>query len=131
MGEPNDEHGTFEDKSAFASALMKGQTPTLMFHPESFFGERDVPLQAIFPIQFPYGIGGVKEKIPINVSEIECLKHYLRLSLTQFRRQDFLLVACHIYHRIRSFQTGYIRFQEIFQGKETLAERVSSFSEED
>ena len=77
LGEPNDEHGTFEYKSAFASALMKGQTPTLMFHPESFFGERDVPLQAIFPIQFPYGIGVVKEKIPINVSEIECLKHFV------------------------------------------------------
>ena len=91
-----------------------------MLHPENYFSERDIPLPLLFPIQFPYGFGGVKDKRPVKVSEIECLKQYLRLSSPAFRRQDFVLVSCHIFNRIKSFQTGYIKCQTKFHLLEAL-----------
>ena len=54
-----------------------------------------------FQIKFPYVYSGVKEEIVVKLSEIECIKKYLRIYLSQFRRQDFVMVACHIYHKIK------------------------------
>ena len=131
LGEPDQENGAYDDKDAFASAVLKGQTPVLMLHPKNYFGDKNLHLPSIFPLQFPFGFGGFKDERPVKVSEIECLKHYMRLSSPSFRRQDFVLVSCHIYHRIRSFQTAYIKCQAKFQNTKTLAERVSTFSEDD
>ena len=52
LGEPDQDSGTFGDKAEFASALLRGQTPTLMLHPEKYFGERDISVPLLFPIQF-------------------------------------------------------------------------------
>ena len=131
LGEPNSENGAFDDEAAFASALMKGSTPTLLFHPGSYNFQRDMPLTHLFPLQFPFGYGGIKENRPNKVSELECLKHYARLSSPEFRRGDFLLVTCHIYNRIKSFQSGFIKSKGKIQGDITLAERVSKLTEDD
>ena len=125
LSEPSKEEGTFKDNSAFATALLKGTSPTLLFHPGNYVKEYDLPFTSMFPLQFPFGHGDMFLKRPIPVSKIECIKNYMRVSLPQFRRQNFILVSTHMYHRIKSFETGYIKCQAAFQGHRTLAEGVS------
>ena len=128
--EPVSETGTYGTQQAFATAIIKGTVPTLLFHGRDFACSRQTPIQSIFPIQFPYGLGGVHEKRKNKVSEIECLRHYLRLSLPQFQRPDFILVVLGMYHRIKSFTSGLVKCKSLLRGK-TLAEQVASLSESD
>ena len=46
----------------------------------------------MFPIQFPFGLGSLNMNRPNKISDEECIKHYMRLSLPQFHRQDFILI---------------------------------------
>ena len=82
----------------------------------------------MFPLQFPFDYGDMFLKRPIPVSKIKCIKHYMRVLLPHFRRQNFILVLTHMYHRIKSFETGYIKCQAVFQGHQTLAEGVSKIT---
>ena len=118
----------YDSQQAFASAILKGTVPTLLFHGGDFCSSKDTPIEKIFPIQFPFGLGGVEQKRKTKVSAIECLRHYLRLSLPQFHRQDFILVVLGMYHRIKSFTTGLVKCRSMLRGQ-TLAERIASLSE--
>ena len=70
-------------------------------------------------------------KRPTKISEEECLRHYMNLSLPQFHRQDFILVLLGMYHRLKSFQTGIIQCKSKMRNGISFSEAVSKLSKED
>ena len=103
--EPTKQGGAYDDEIAFATALLEGTQPTLLFHPGRYCKEHTTAFTDIFPVQFPFGYGDIFTERSPAVSKLECIKHYCKISLPQFRRDDFLLVAVHMYHRILTFET--------------------------
>ena len=84
--------------------MLKGRTPTILFHGGKFASNgHNIPLHTMFPIQFPFGFGGLDMTRPTKVSHEECMKHYMNLSLPQFHTQDFTLTLLGIYNRIKSY----------------------------
>ena len=65
---------------------------------------------------------------PNKISDEECIKHYMHLSLPQFHRQDFILVLLGIYNRIKSYQTGLIQCKAKMKDGITFAEAVSKLT---
>ncbi len=128
--EPNSETGTFSNQHSFATVMLNGTAPTILFHGGEFASLAETKIQDIFPVSFPFGTGGMNEKRKNGVSQLECLKHYMRLSLPQTHRPDFILVVCSIYHCIKSFTSGFIMYQSMLQGK-TLAEQVANITADD
>ena len=111
--------------------MLNGTTPTLLFHGGEFVKGHKIPMHSMFPIQFPFGLGGLEMKRPTKISEEECLRHYMNLSLPQFHRQDFILVLLGMYHRLKSFQTGIIQCKSKMRNGISFAEAVSKLSKED
>ena len=70
-------------------------------------------------------------KRPTTISDEECIRHYMQLSLLQFHRQDFILVMLGIYHRIKSFQTGIIQCRSKMVNGISFAEAVSKLTKDD
>jgi hypothetical protein len=68
-------------------------------------------LEDVFPIQFPFGQGGPNLGVDrrVKVSTESCLKHYMKLSLNQFMRPDFILVCYQLLCRSKSYTTGLIK----------------------
>jgi hypothetical protein len=128
VGDPEDESGTFSSNDAFASALIKGETPTMLFHPDELVVDRDLDLSKIFPVQFPFGVGSPLCSRMNKISHEECLRHYLQLSLPQFHQPDFVLVVSHMLNRIHSFRYASLRCRAN-AGDERLAEKISSLTE--
>ena len=95
---PNTDSGVFNSQEAFATAMINGTTPTILFHGGDFVKGHEILLHSMFSIQFPFGLGGLDMKRPPKISEEECLRHYMNLSLPQFHRQDFILVLLGMYH---------------------------------
>jgi len=95
--------------------MLNGTAPTILFHGGEFASLAETKIQDIFPVSFPFGTGGMNEKRKNGVSQLECLKHYMRLSLPQTHRPDFILVVCSIYHCIKSFTSGFIMYQSMLQ----------------
>ena len=129
--EPNTDSGIFKSQEAFATAMLNGTTPTLLFHGGEFVKGHKIPMHSMFPIQFPFGLGGLEMKRPTNISEEECLRHYMNLSLPQFHCQDFILVLLGMYHRLKSFQTGMIQCKSKMRNGISFAEVISNLSKED
>ena len=129
--EPTKEGGTYEDEAAFATALLEGTQPTLLFHPGRYCKEHTISFTDIFPVQFPFGYDDIFIERSPSVSKLECIKHYCKLSLPRFRRQDFLLVSVHMYHRILLFDTGMIKCKTAFDKEHCLAEKVSKLTTEE
>lgn len=130
--EPTDDTGVFKSQEAFATAMLKGTTPTILFHGGNFAtNSHNIPLHTMFPIQFPFGFGGLDMKRPTRVSHEECIKHYMNLSLPQFHRQDFILVLLGIYNRIKSYQTGIIQCKSKMVDGNSFAEAVSKLTSDD
>ena len=102
--EPTKQDGTYDNEIAFATALLEGTQPTLLFHPGGYCKEHTTAFTDIFPVQFPFGHGDIFTERSPPVSKQECIRHYCKISLPQFRRDDFLLVTVHMYHRIFSWQ---------------------------
>ena len=63
-----------------------------------------------------------------KISQLECIKHYTRLSLPQFHRHDFLLVLLGIFNQIKSFETGIIRCKTKMQNGLMFAEEISKLT---
>jgi hypothetical protein len=59
-----------------------------------------------YPLAFPFGRGDVDCKQKPAVTEVECLQHYLKLSLPQFLEGQTVLIIHHIFQRQNSFITG-------------------------
>lgn len=128
--DPQEGTSVFNSTKMFVKAMLNGNSPSMFVYGGKYTNRRELKIEDICPIQFPYGLGGPGENRECNVSQEECLKHYLQLSLRQFMRGDFILIAYHIYNRIISYETGVIKSRSIKDGI-TLAERASKLTEKD
>jgi len=123
--DPDRVHGSFGSQSEFAKALWIGETPTLIYHPSKIVNQ--ATLSQLCPIAFPFGTGDVNEKRKPSVSEIECLQHYLKLSLPQFQEGQFILIIHHIYQRKKSFLSGITKCNTSNNGT-TIADQLSEIT---
>ena len=108
LGEPNTNTCTFNTEEEFLRAVLTAKEPTLIYTNSKTENDWSLSLPKIFPLYFPYGVGGIKEGRANKVSDIECMRHYLRLSLPQFQKADFILVLCQMYLRRAAFQSAYV-----------------------
>jgi hypothetical protein len=113
--------------------MLDNTAPTMLMYGGSYLRGHEVAIEDAFPIQFPFGLGspqhyGGKRKVPVSFEE--CLKHYMKLSLNQFMRPDFILVCYHMLCRHASYKTGIIKCKTQHKGK-TLAEKISQITVDD
>ena len=129
---PNEGTSVFDSNQQFLEAMLQSNAPTMLMYGGSYLKAHEIDLVDAFPIQFPFGLGGpegpINRKVPVSVEA--CLEHYMRLSLNQFMRPDFILVCYHIWCRNASYKTGLIKCKSDYQGK-ALAEKISQLSVED
>ena len=128
--DPQDGQSVFDSGKMFVKAMLSGNSPTMFVYGGKYTPRRELKLQDICPVQFPFGLGGPDENRDAKISQEECLKHYLQLSLRQFMKGDFILIVYHIYNRIISYETGVMKSKSVKDGK-TLAERASKLTEKD
>ena len=93
-----------ENRSAPALVIKGGRYAT---HNESSQFEN------VMPVQFPFGSGGPKRTRKTPISEEELLCHYLRLSLPQFKKSDFIFLANHALLRILSYKSAIVKCRPI------------------
>ena len=97
--DPNENTSVFGSSERFALALLNKSAPTLLACGGSYARAKELPLESVLPFAFPYGLGGPKMDRRTKVSMEVCLRHYLRLSLSQFMRGDSILVINHMFNR--------------------------------
>ena len=126
---PTSDNAVFDNTEDFVKAMLESTAPTLLMYGGSYLKGHEVNLEDAFPIQFPFGTGGpnLGKKRKVEVSNEACLRHYMRLSLKQFMRPDFILVCYHLMCRSASYTTGLIKCRSNFQGQ-ALGERISQLS---
>ena len=83
---------------------MNNTAPILLFHGGNYGDSRIVPIENIFPPKFPFDIEVFLDKRPNEVSKIELMKRYLKLSLPQFHGHEFILVIMGMHQRENTFQ---------------------------
>jgi len=128
--EPQEDTGVYETNQQFVKAMLDRTMPTLLVNGGNYSDLRELLLENIAPMQFPFGQGGPKSDRRTHISPGECYRHYCKLSLPQFMRGDFILILNHMYNRQRSFQTASIRCKSISFGS-TLAEKLSKLKKKD
>ena len=86
----------------------------------------------VLPIQFPFGSGGPALKRPTPISEEELLRYYLRLSLPQFKKSDFVFLACQVLRRIMSYRSALVKCRPIIDTNGCrMGEQISKMTVED
>jgi hypothetical protein len=129
---PNSESSVYDHNQQFLNAMLDNNAPIMLMYGGSYLKSHEINLEDVFPVQFPFGMGGpdlgIARKVPVSVEE--CLRHYCRLSLRQFMKPDFILVCYHILCRNASFKTGVIKCKSNFRGK-SLTEKISQMSVQD
>ena len=128
--DPTENTSVFKSTTDFTLAIINQSEPMLIGYGGNYVPGRELKLECVFPLQFPFGIGGPKMKRRNNISELECLKHYMRLSLKQFMRGDFILVIIHMYNRIMSYRSGIITCRSKMIGDQSFAEAISTLNED-
>ncbi|KAL7526847.1 hypothetical protein ACHAWF_001938 [Thalassiosira exigua] len=111
--------------------MLNQQSPVALISGGQYVGSgKELRLEDVFPASFPFGHDGPKSKRPTNISELQCLKHYLQLSMHQFMRGDFILVVQHMYNRIKSYQSGIIMCRSIRMNGKPFGEVISTLTED-
>jgi hypothetical protein len=128
--DPTENASTFSNSSNFASAMINQSSPLLLVRGGNYVNANtELKLENVFPIQFPWGSGGPTQHRPTNMSKEAAIQHYTRLSLKQFMRGDFLLVALTMMNRIRSFKTGIMTCRSLGNGQQSFAESISTLTD--
>ena len=84
------------------------------------------------PIQFPFGSRGSTLTRPTPISDVELLRHYLRLSLPQFMKSDFLYLACAALRRIMSYNSALLKCRPIMDSSGTsMGDEIAKMTVED
>lgn len=126
---PNGQTSIFDATPQFVKSMLENEKPTLFMYGGNYLKSHEINLEDAFPIQFPFGLGapdhGVTRQVP--VSEEACYRHYMRLSLRQFMRPDFILVCYHMLCRSMSYETGLIKCRSNYKGT-SLAEKVAGLT---
>ena len=101
---PTSKNSVYETNEKFVMAMIKCTMPTLHVHGGEYANLKELKLEDVCPVQFPFGLGGPGENRETPISPEETYKHYCQLSLRQFMRGDFLLVLKHMHNRMLSFK---------------------------
>jgi hypothetical protein len=104
--DPDDETSVYETTRKFACALVNHSAPTVFVRGGNFGKEHELPIEAVLPFAFPYGLGGPKQKRATPISLKSCIQRYFRLAMPQFMTADVVLVLHQIFSRQISFETG-------------------------
>ena len=84
------------------------------------------------PIQFPFGTGGPNLKRRTKISDEVLLRHYLRLSLSQFMRSEFVLLANHMLNRVLSYKSALLKCRPMINDNgTTMGVEISKMTVED
>jgi hypothetical protein len=114
----------------FALAMFQRSAPTLLAYGGTFVNMKEMNIENILPIAFPFGIGGPKMNRKVKVSHEMCIQYYMRLSLPQFREGPTILVLNHILNRQLSYKTGVMLCRSSINGV-PLGEKLSTLSMSD
>ena len=128
--DPSADSGLHADSTQFALSMLNRTAPLLLVYGGNYVNAgRELKLENVMPIQFPFGTGGPIAKRRVQVSNITCLQYYLRHSLPQFKRGNFILVVNHLYNRVMSYESGVIMCRSgMFNGR-SLVDQVSLLTE--
>ena len=66
----------------------------------------ELPIEAVLPFAFPYGLGGPKQNRATPISLKSCIQRYFQLAMSQFMTADVVLVLHQIFSRQISYETG-------------------------
>jgi len=128
--EPTDRTSVFDDSKAFAMALLNCTSPTMLTIGGEYAKAKDLDIEDVLPFAFPYGLGGPKGPRRSRISEEECLRRYLRLSMRQFMTGDVALIIHQMFSRILSFRSGVMVCRSQQNG-ESLGDRLAKFTTKD
>ena len=110
--------------------MFQRSAPTLLAYGGSFVNIKEMNIEHILPIAFPFGIGGTKMKRQLKVSHGLCIQYYMRVSLPQFSEGPTILVLNHIHSRQSSFKTGVMLCRSTIDGV-PLGEKLSTLTVSD
>ena len=127
---PSQDTGSFGTQLRFTKSLLKRTPPTLLAYGGEYTSGRSLRLENAIPTAFPWGLGGPQMKRRITVGEELALAHYCRLSLDQFMKGDFCLLANHMLDRRLSYTSGKVKCRATIDGV-SLAEKVSQLTVKD
>eukprot|EP00978_Attheya_sp_CCMP212_P001191 scaffold2478_cov48-Attheya_sp.AAC.1 len=82
-----------------------------------------------FPLQFPYGIGGPREKRVTKVEYHECLEYYLRVATSNFMWPDFILLVHSLWEKERDMKSANFRCRTKMND-ESMASKIALISPE-
>ena len=124
--------GPFSNENDFiVSKLMnKNIDFTLLFKYGTKIQAHLLDLIDMFPVQFPFGRGGPREKRAVKMSAEYCYKHYAALSLPQMMRADFLLIICSMYQTAKCYTNAIITCRSTLN-KSTVGNEVSKLTHHD
>ena len=131
---PRKETSVYKTTRELAVAILENRAaPTLVVqggrysrHAESRHFEN------VMPIQFPFGSGGPTLNRPTPISDEDLLRHYLKLSLPQFKKSDFVFLACQALRRILSYRSALLKCRPIIHSNGTrMGEQISKMTVED
>ena len=129
--DPSENIGVYKNNTEFTMAILNRELPMMLAHGGKYVSSgRELRLELIFPIVFTFDVGAPKMKRPTQISEIECLKHYLRISLPQFMHGNFILVLLLMFNRIKAFQCGVITCRSTRFNKRSFAEVIETSTKE-
>jgi hypothetical protein len=74
--EPQDDTGVYESNQKFVKAMIDRTMPTLLVSGGKYADMRELQLEDVCPLQFPWGQGGPKVKRRTHISVVECYRHY-------------------------------------------------------
>jgi hypothetical protein len=81
---PTEYASVFDNSAEFLQSILENNTPTMLIYGGNYIKGHELRLEDAFPIQFPFGIGGLHTTRRVPVSSQCCIQHYMRLSLNQF-----------------------------------------------
>jgi hypothetical protein len=130
-GEPTERTATFNSDEEFLKAYFADRQPSMIFTSKNSLRDYELSLADVFPLYFPLGTGSIRgEKRTNAVSDIECLRHYLRLSLPQFQKADFILVVSQMLFRAEAFRSASVRcMSKTVTDGQNLGEKFSMISD--
>ena len=119
--DPQKDTSVFKTTRALALALLENRSaPTLVIQGGRYATHNEVAhLENVCPMQFPFGSGGPALKRRMPISDEEVLRHYLRLSLPQFMRSEFVLLANHMLNRVLSYKSAVVKCRPIMDNQGT------------
>ena len=128
--DPSTDTGIHDTHLKFTKSLLNRTPPTLLAYGGEYKSGSGLLLEDVLPTAFPFGLGGPRMPRRAGVSLEKCLAHYGRLSLDQFMRGDFCLIANHMLDRQLSYTSGKVKCRAHIDGV-PLAEKISRLTVKD